>query len=193
MRHLLLAVSLVGLIVATIAFINNRGIRTEIRDELAKFGLKTPEEHIRDGYDREELLNIAAKLDIKPPGRDARLLDMYRRPALLWNDVTFAIALGIFAAGLLLWVLVQFEPSGALRYLFIVMAASSLLYAVVDTAEDLVLDRILEEPGAISDSEARTASTLTRLKGVSIICSGAGGLVFRILDWKVPERQPPLF
>jgi hypothetical protein len=193
MRHLLLAISFIGLAVAIIAFIDNRALRHEIRAALGP-ELKTPEEQVIRGYDRPYLQQIAeGLLRAKATGQDGTLLDQYSRPVLLWYDVIFAIALGIFSACLWAWVLMQFGPSGPLRYLLIVMAVSSLLYAVIDTAEDFSLVSAFRTPGTISDSEALVASVLTRLKFVSIVGSGAGAAVYLALQMIVPADAKPLF
>jgi hypothetical protein len=193
MRHLLLAISFIGLAVAIIAFTDNRALRHEIRAALGP-ELKTPEELVIRGYDRPYLQLIAEKLlHAKAAGQDGTLLDHYSRPVLLWNDVIFAIALGIFSASLWMWVLMQFAPSGPLRYLLIVMAVSSLLYAVFDTAEDLSLVRAFKTPATISDSEAQVASVLTRLKFVSIVASVAGAAAHQTLQMIVPPDAKPLF
>ncbi|MBI5321802.1 hypothetical protein [Bradyrhizobium sp.] len=193
MRHLLLAIGFISLAVATIAFINNRSLRNEIRAALGP-EFNTPEERIIRGYDRPYLQLIADRLlHTKPAGLDGTLLDRYSRPGLLWNDVTFAISLGIFSTSLWMWVLMQFGPSGALRYLLVVMTISSLLYAIFDTAEDLALVHAFRTPAAISDGEAQIASILTRLKFVSIVGSVAGAVVFQTLQVIVPDDAKPLF
>lgn len=193
MRHLLLAIGFIGLVVAIVAFIDNRALRNDIRTALGP-ELGTPEEQIIRGYDRPYLELIAERLlHAKAAGRDGTLLDHYSRPVLLWNDVTFAAALGIFSASLWVWVLIQIGPSGPLLYLFVVMTINSLLYAVFDTAEDLVLVHAFKRPYAISDAEAQVASVLTRLKFVSIVGSGAGAVVFQILQLIVPNDAKPLF
>jgi hypothetical protein len=193
MRYLLLAISFIGLAVAIIVFIDNRALRHDIRAALEP-DLKTPEEQVIWGYDRSYLQRVADRLlHAKAVGRDGTLLDHYCRPALLWNDVIFAIALGIFSASLWVWVLMQFGPSGPLRYLLIVMAVSSLLYAVIDTAEDFSLVGAFKTPGTISDSEAQVASVLTRLKFASIVGSGAGAVVYLGLQTIVPADAKPLF
>jgi hypothetical protein len=171
MRHLLLAISFIGLAVAIIAFIDNRALRHDIRAALGP-ELKTPEEQIIWGYDRPYLQLVAERLlHAKAAGQDGTLLDRYSRPVLLWNDVTFAVALGISSASLWVWALMQFGPSGPLRYLMIVMAVSSLVYAICDTAEDFSLARTFRTPATISDGEAQVASVLTRLKFISIVGS----------------------
>lgn len=189
MRHLFLAISLVGLAVAIIAFINNQAIRNDVRTAL---GFKTPEEQVIWGYDQRYLQSVADKLRAAPAGPGATLLDRYRRPALLWNDVAFAIALGIFSASMMVWLLTQFAPSGFWRCLIVAMAVSSLLYAVFDTAEDLVLEHALATPDAISRRETLTASVLTRLKALSIVGSGAGGIAYLVLQLAVPRDAKPL-
>ncbi|MGE0288179.1 MAG: hypothetical protein AB7I42_17735 [Bradyrhizobium sp.] len=193
MRHLLIVMSFIGLAVAIIAFIDNRALRHDIATALGP-GLSTPEEQIIRGYDRPYLQLIAERLlHARAAGRDGTLLDLYIRPGLLWNDVTFAVALGFFSACLWVWVLMQFEPSGFLRYLLVVMAMSSLLYAIFDTAEDFALARALGTPTTISDDKAQIASALTRLKFISIVGSGAGAAVFQILQTIVPADAKPLF
>ena len=87
--------------------------------------------------------------------------------------------------------LMQFEPSGFLRYLLVVMAMSSLLYAIFDTAEDFALARALGTPTTISDDKAQIASALTRLKFIHRKRESAA--VFQILQTIVPADAKPLF
>lgn len=192
MRHLLLAISLVGLALAMIAFIDNRALRHDISAALRP-ELRTPEEQIMRGYDRPYLQLVAERLlHAKAAEKDGTLLDHYSRPVLLWNDVIFAVALGIFSASLWMWVLMQSEPSGPLRHLLVLMTVSSLLYALFDTAEDFALVDAFRTPATISDDQAQVASVLTRLKFVSIVGSVAAAVAFQTFQLIVPNDAKPV-
>jgi hypothetical protein len=177
MHHLFAAISVIGLVIAVVAFTQNRAGRAEINSTLssASPALEAPERLFWRPYNEDYLKDVGNAL-----GR--AMLDRYRRPVLLWNDVIFAVALAIFSASLWMWILFQFELSGIFRHMVIVSAASALLYGVFDTAEDITLERLLKNPESISKSEAWAACLLTRIKIITNGASITGGLVFLTLS-----------
>jgi hypothetical protein len=101
------------------------------------------------------------------------------RPTLLYNDVIFALALGVFTAlaalglaGFIPW------PWAAVM---LVPACLGLVYAAVDFAEDLKLAQLLQSPERIDAASARAANARTQIKllslGVSVAAILASGLI----------------
>jgi hypothetical protein len=184
MHHWLLAISILSLGIAVLLFCRNVEPRGIISNTLSSASLKLPE-RMTEGYDAGYLKQVAIVLDARRVG-NGTALDLYRRPVLLWNDVLFAIALAFFSASLWIWVLIQLQPWleswPVLRYLIIFAAVSAVLYSVFDTAEDIMLERLLGQQQAIAQGEATTASGLTRIKIVTNGGSVTGGLVFLALS-----------
>jgi hypothetical protein len=178
--HLLLVIGVFGLAVAVAAFLSNRAPRDSINASLATKGLTTPERGL--SYSAEDLRQVAEHLKSQPSDDRRTLLDLYIRPVLLGNDVTFAAALSIFSAALWIWIMMHFELAGLPRTLVIAAAASAILYGIFDVAEDVTLARLLGKSDTISESEGRVACQLTRLKVATIIGSVTGAIVFETLS-----------
>jgi hypothetical protein len=184
MHHWLLVISVVSLGIAVLVFGRNVEHRRIIGNTLSSASLKLPE-RMTERYDAGYLKQVAIVLDARRVG-GGTALDLYRRPVLLWNDVVFAIALALFSASLWIWVLIQFKPWleswPVVRYLIIFAAASAVLYGVFDTAEDIMLERLLGQHQAITHGEATNASRLTQIKIVTNGGSVTGTLVFLALS-----------
>lgn len=112
---------------------------------------------------------------------DKTILDHYIRPTLLWNDVSFAIGLGVFTALVLLGV-ASYAPWSWLRYVFAFCGCMGLAYGIIDVIEDVRLAKLLREPTAISDGGAAVLNLVTRAKIATLIASGLGGVTFLLLQ-----------
>lgn len=191
MHHWLVAISVVSLGIAVLVFSRNVEHRRIVSDTLSSASLKLPERMI-EGYDAGYLKQVATVLDARRVG-GGTALDLYRRPVLLWNDVIFAIALAVFSSSLWIWILIQFQPwleSWAVaRYLIMAAAASAVLYAVFDTAEDIMVERLLGQHQTMTDGGAANASRLTWIKIVTNGGSVTGALVFLILSALTKDSQ----
>jgi hypothetical protein len=185
-RHLILVVSVIGLAVAIAAFLNSRASRDSINESLASEELATPES--RFSYSARDLRRVAAHLKARPSSGHRTLLDLYIRPLLIWNDITFAAALSIFSAALWIWIMVHFELAGLPRCLVIAATASAILYGIFDVAEDVILARLLEKSDTISKAEGLIACQLTRLKMITLVGSVTGVIVFETLSWLTTQQ-----
>jgi hypothetical protein len=186
-HHLILVISILSLIVAVNVFVRNVEPRGEINKSLGE-NMPTPERRVTEGYNSDDLNQVAKHLRSHLRVDRRSLLELYIRPVLIWNDIIFAIALSAFSATLWLWIVVHFGLSGWPRNLLILLAASALLYGIFDVAEDVTLVRLLQKSDPISKSDGQIASLLTRLKFVTIVVSVTGGIVFQTLSWMTSEK-----
>lgn len=94
------------------------------------------------------------------------------------SDIGFAIALA--AITVWLWYRIAVTPMGCtfLNWLALPLGAMAILYGIADVAEDLKLSSILSQPQAIDRAEAAAASTLTRIKFVTLFLSAIGAAIF---------------
>jgi hypothetical protein len=180
-HHFILVVSVTGLAVAIAVFLNNRAFRDSINQSLGSEELTTPES--RFSYSAGDLRRVVEHLKAQPSSDHRTLLDLYIRPVLIWNDITFAVALSIFSAALWIWIMVHFELAGLPRNLVIAAAASAILYGIFDAAEDIALARLLGKSDTISKDEGLIACQLTRLKMITLVGSAAGVVAFGTLSW----------
>lgn len=185
MRHLMLAISLVGLVIGCLAFMRNDPYRDGINGALGE--LQIPERMLW-GYTVDDLQKIVARLKSSPATDGQTQLDIYVRPVLYWNDIVFAIALAVFSASLWLWILEVAQPAGLLRYLIVFFMVSAVLYGVSDVAEDVLLARLFVQP-KIAVGEAWMACQLTRIKIATNAASVTSGAVFMALKY-YSDRKP---
>lgn len=186
MHHLILVVSAIGLALAIAAFLNSRAARDSINESLASEELSTPES--RFSYSAGDLRRVAEHLKAQPSSGRGTLLDLYIRPLLIWNDITFAVALSIFSAALWIWIMVHFELAGLPCNLVIAATVSAILYGIFDVAEDVTLAKLLGKSDAISKDEGLLACQLTRLKMIALVGSVTGVVAFGTLSW-LTKRQ----
>jgi hypothetical protein len=188
-RYALPAISLVGLVIAAVAFVTNQPHRDRIDAILCPDS--TPERS-PGGYKAEHVQRVIERLGNAPAVDQKTPLGLYVSPVLYWNDIVFAVALAVFSASLWLWVLLQFEPSGVMRGLVIAFMICAVLYGVTDVAEDMTLARLFTQQ-TVSTNEARVASALTQAKFGTIVLSVTGALAFLVLHTLTPHyRCPPL-
>lgn len=185
-RYLLPAIGFIGLIVAGIAFVTNQPDRDEI-DHALKPNLKAPERMLPWGYNADQVRQVKQRLQGELVDDRRTRLDVYVSPVLYWNDIVFAVAMAVFSASLWLWVLLQFEPTGLAHWLVVIFATASVLYGIVDVAEDVMLAR-LYRADRIFANEVRLASALTQAKMITMSASVAGGLVFLMLNVLTPHK-----
>jgi hypothetical protein len=114
-------------------------------------------------------------------GDDA--LRRYLKPTLFWNDIAFAVALGVFAALVALGLapLVPFWQPWT-GYVMVVLACLGLIYGFADVAEDWALFTILGKGLPVDRTAAAAANALTRVKIATISLSLIGGVVFLVLS-----------
>lgn len=109
--------------------------------------------------------------------RDNNVLARYVRPTLLWNDVVFAIAFGVFVALLALWI-GSLLPWSWARHVALFCAAMAIAYAIIDVLEDRKLASLLDDPARIEASGVATANRLTQAKMATLALSGTGMPLF---------------
>jgi hypothetical protein len=184
MNHLKLAVALLGLMVAIIAFVRNQPHRNLINDALGD-KLRIPERMW--GYSAEDVQGVIDQLRSAPAIEGRSPLDVYVRPVLYWNDILFAVALAVFSASLWLWILGQVGPVGALRYALIAVTISAVVYGVADVAEDVMLARLFAQP-KVSAGGTWVACQLTRIKIATNAGSITAGAVFLTLKYLTEHK-----
>lgn len=108
-------------------------------------------------------------------------LQRYIRPVLMWNDITFAVLMALFA------VLSNFAVSASLPHpmqaVFVFLALSGLAYGIFDVMEDAMLIRICRSRSPIDATAAARAQLLTRLKMLTLIFSISGLILFVALQF----------
>ncbi len=111
-----------------------------------------------------------------------RALLRYVRPALVWNDVAFAIALSLFSVLALLGIAPFLSRQPWSSYLMLIFASMGVCYGVADVAEDWKLLTILDNGAPVDPTGAASANALTRVKLVTISISIIGGATFLLLS-----------
>jgi hypothetical protein len=180
MRYLYFVSFVVFLVATTLCFKTNEPNRAAINAAVGHDGLLTPERKI-PYYDAAYLNDFIEKANIRRAlGMSA--LELYKRPTLLWIDVGFAICCAAFAALFWLGVGTLLNHHPASKHLMAFLIAMSLIYGVVDVAEDLWLVKLFSQDHKETAVEGGIACALTQTKIATISLSIVGGLLFKILD-----------
>ena len=109
-------------------------------------------------------------------------LELYTHPTLLWIDVGFAVFCGAFAALFWLTFLEVLPDYRFVKSTLLFLIAMSVMYGVIDVAEDLWLARLFSRDAQVSKFDGFVACALTETKIVTISLSVAGGALFKVLD-----------
>jgi hypothetical protein len=138
-------------------------------------------------YDAAYLNRFVSAAAAQPasPGKNA--LELYIHPTLLWIDVGFAVFCAGFAALFWLGLLKVLTDYPLIKHPMAFFISMSLLYGGADVAEDLWLARLFTKGGKVTKAEGWIACALTETKLVTLTLSGAGGLLFEVLQLTFPR------
>ena len=138
-------------------------------------------------YDETYLTQFARRALESGVGPERTALHVYVRTILRRLDILFAVGLGIFTTTIDLAIAQALGPEYpiGMRAAWI-GAYMGFLYLVADVSEDLklgaILGRTLEAKGRqvidVDPAEAAAVNLLTRVKVVTLTCSGTGLLVY---------------
>jgi hypothetical protein len=171
-----------GVIAAALYIINDIGNRSPINRALAEHAraqgiakpLDIPE---RRKYNVEYLEAFIAAAAGQKIGQQTAL-QKYISPTLLWMDVAFAIALGLFTSLFAVGVAPYLPWQPWSSYLALFCAAMGICYGVVDVIEDIKLATIFENGNPVDPTAAKHANWLTRAKIYTIGLSIVGAITF---------------
>jgi hypothetical protein len=188
------AATIAAILLTTLFYGVNSGLRDQIR-----LTIKPSEvpEHMTHGYSQKEFIDFQKVAGARVvEGTSTRALELYRKRVLLL-DIGFCVFCGL--ASFLLWGLVERAALSA-RVLYLLSdhqtiasvyswiipkicftgAAFSILYGIVDAAEDITLIYVLGQL-APTPLQVQVASFLTVTKIVTIAGSVFGAVLFEIL------------
>ena len=155
--------------------------RQAINAVAAQDGMLTPERKF-PYYDANYLNTFIAKTRSRQIADGQNALELYISPTLLWIDVGFAVFCGAFAA--LFWLaLLEILPDFRLvKSTLLFFVTMSVMYGVIDVAEDLWLARLFSRNAQVSKFDGFVACALTETKMVTISLSVVGAALFKALD-----------
>ena len=173
-----------GVIAAVVFVVNDISNRSPIDCALGAArtdGSKTKEPldppERRRKYDARYLEDFIAAAAGQKIGHQTAL-QKYISPTLLWMDVAFAVALGLFSALLAVGVAPYLPWQPWSSYVALFCAAMGICYGVIDVIEDIKLAAILEKGVPVGADAARHANWLTQAKFATIGLSIVGVLAF---------------
>jgi hypothetical protein len=182
-------ISAVCLVLAAACFRMNQPNRATIDRSLAHVSaekLNVPE-RMWPSYNATYLNRFVSVAAAQPASSRKSALELYIHPTLLWIDVGFAVFCAGFAALFWLGLLKVLPDYPLIKYLMAFFISMSLLYGVADVAEDLWLAKVFTKGGEVTKAESWIACALTETKLVTLSLSGAGGLLFEILQLTFPR------